>query len=192
VPLLVCLNILTPDTMNRVGALIIQKRALEGSGSTLQRRAEVWQAFVSRIGWADAVGTRPALHDYAYYHDLGVKQSVETPHNYWISLLLTAGYGGVLVVLALWDYVVRLVRGSGDPVAKWVLPWLVFLSVQGVTGRGAFLGLMALTFWCFVAAALATARGFTFALGRSTARRSRLLASAPAKDERAGAPEPTG
>jgi len=192
VPLLVCLNVLTPDTMGKVGALIIQKRALEGpSGSTLQHRANTWQAFVSRIGWADAVGTRPALHEYEHYHDLGVKQSVETPHNYWISLLLTAGYGGVLVVLALWDYVVRLVRRSRDPVARWVLPWLVFLSVQGVTGRGAFLGLMALTFWCFVAAALATARGFTFALWSSTARRSRPLVPARAAIEPAGTPPAT-
>jgi len=180
-PLLVCLNVLTPETMGKVGALIIQKRALEAGGSTLQRRAELWQAFVSRIGWTDAVGTRPALHEYAYYHDLGVKQSVETPHNYWISLLLTAGYGGVLVVLALWDYVVRLVRRSRDPAAKWVLPWLVFLSVQGVTGRGAFLGLMALTFWCIVAAALAATRGFTFTLVGSPVRRRPSLDAVPAR-----------
>ena len=189
VPLLVCINVLTPETLGKVGSLIVQKRATEAIyGSTLLRRGEVWQAFVSRISWTDVVGTRPALHEYDYYHDLGVKRTVETPHNYWISLLLTAGYGGVLAVLALWDYVARLVRRSRDPVAKWVLPWLVFLSVQGVTGRGAFIGLMTLTFWCFVAAALATARGFTVALGRSPTRQPRALAPAPAGAAPAAAP----
>jgi hypothetical protein len=172
VPLLVCTNLITPEMLGKTGALIIRKRAVEQIyGSTLMRRALTWQAFVSRISWTDVVGTRPALHEYDYYHDLGVKRTVETPHNYWISLLLTAGYGGVLAVLALWDYAARLVRRARDPVARWVLPWLVFLSVQGITGRGAFLGLMTLAFWCFVAAALASNRGFVVSFGQAAPRR---------------------
>jgi len=182
-------NVLTPQRLGKVGSLIIQKRASEQVyGSSLIRRGELWRAFVSRIGWTNVVGTRPALHEYEYYHGLGVDRTVETPHNYWISLLLAAGYGSVLAVLALWDYVTRLVRRSRDPVVKWVLPWLVFLSVTGITGRGAAVGLKALVFWCFVAAALATARGFTVALGRSPTRRRHSLAPAPAGAAPAAAP----
>jgi hypothetical protein len=172
VPVLVCTNVIKPETLGKAGALIIHKRVAEQIyGSTLMRRALTWQAFVSRITWTDIVGTRPALHEYDYYHGLGVKRTVDTPHNYWISLLLTAGYGGVLAVLALWDYAARLVRRARDPVARWVLPWLVFISVQGITGRGAFLGLMTLAFWCFVAAALATNRGYIVSFGRAAPRR---------------------
>lgn len=168
VPLLVCLNIITPGMLGRVGAMIIRKRAVEQIyGSTLMRRAAVWQAFVSRVSWADIVGTRPALHEYDYYHGLGVKRTVETPHNYWISLLLTAGYGGVLAVLVLWDYTVRLVGQSRYVATRWVLPWMVFLSVQGITGRGAFLGMMTLVFWVIVAVVLAEGNGTSWLIGRS-------------------------
>jgi len=101
-PLLVCTHVISSEVVERVGSVIIKKRANEEIlGSSLVRRAELWRVFVTRLSPFDVVGTRPALHEYAYYHGLGVRQTIETPHNYWISMLLTAGYGGTLEVLMI-------------------------------------------------------------------------------------------
>jgi hypothetical protein len=172
IPAAVWLNIIKPQQLSGVSALIIRKRAAEQYfGSTLVRRAVLWQAFMSRVTWTDVVGTRPALHQYDYYHGLGVKQSIETPHNYWISMVLTAGYGGTLVLLYLWDHFVRLAGRARDPAVRLTLTWFAFIAVQGVTGRGAFLGLLTLAFWCAIAAAVAAAPSFRLALGATRLRR---------------------
>jgi hypothetical protein len=143
------------ETQGRIlDPIIPDKWAMDATqNSSLVTRLRHESVFLSQIRWYDAIGSRRSLHVRGIYEAMGVW--VDNPHNYWVQMILTVGWGGSLAMLAVWHWMVHLSANSPHPAGRWGMAWIMFLTMYGLTQPGAFVGLPPLALWCVMGGTLA-------------------------------------